>query len=154
MHARGQEFESPHLHHYFAGSDKVKLTKATLKRIIKEELGRVMMEIEGECPPEHKKAGQDWANKKLQELQNSQMKDDFEQAAIAEGDCIEEDGVWMVKSSLNYKADGFTRSIDLTWRSNGDHEAQEGEGTMNSADIGEDSAAWLSYAMECLNYAS
>jgi hypothetical protein len=132
----------------------MKLTKETLKRIIKEELGRVMMEIEGECPPEHKQAAMAWANKKLQEVQTSQLKDDFREASLAEGDCVEEDGIWMVNFSLNYKVAGMTRTIDLTWRSNGDHEAQEGEGTMMSANIGEDSEAWISYATECLNYVS
>ena len=139
----------------------MKLTRETLKRIIKEELGRVMMEIEGECPPEHKKAAQEWANGLFQQLKGSKFEEMVtEILELKMVNCEEDypDGenvVWEISFEIPYKhkfSKESPETIDLIWRSSGDHSAQEGNGNNPAADMSGENPDWMRFALETAGY--
>ena len=138
----------------------MKLTRETLKRIIKEELGRVMMEIDGECPPEHKENAQKWANGLFAQLKGSEFEELVDTIGELEmGDCEIDDNsdgtVWKVGFTIPYShADSASKgeSIDLNWRSNGEHTAQEGNYTTDETHFSLPGFDWMKYALESAGY--
>jgi hypothetical protein len=66
LHAEGQEFDSPYLHYLkIARSKTMKLSKETLKRIIKEELSAMLRE---ENPSSGEMQAKEFSNKIANEL--------------------------------------------------------------------------------------
>lgn len=137
----------------------MKLTKETLKRIIKEELERVMMENEEECPPEHKQAAQEWANGLFTQLKGSE----FTERVVSIGElkmdaCRIDDNydetVWEVSFEIPFRTKDSAsagETINLHWRSNGEHTAQEGN-EMNDPIQMDNTFDWIEYAIETAGY--